>query len=281
MQILTVTVPDDYDLYLLGDSHEGNVLQHRSGYLEALEAVMSQKRSFVIHMGDEIEAFWIDDPRYDPATSTKTPLAQQEQVIKDLSGVAKAKKLLTILFGNHSYKLYPKIGDITASTCNALKVPYGGFSCVVFFNDRHGTQWKGFFTHGRKVIRSIADDPVRKLANEKLQLKQHLKHKAGDCLLMAKGHCHRLIISEPQAQLYLTTDPKLRIKQHYTECETNGNGYIHPDHRWYVATGSFLKLFGDGISGYAEFAEYDPVELGYAIVEVRGRKITDVRKVAV
>jgi hypothetical protein len=231
-------------------------------------------------MGDEQEAYWIDDPRYNPVILESSPLQQQAQVIKDFLPIAKNKRLITILYGNHSHRLYPKVGDITADTCEKLKIVYGGFSCVVAFVDKLGTQFKGFFTHGRRLIRSIADDPVRRLANEKLQLKQHLKNKFGDTLLMAKGHCHRLIIAEPHESLYLMTD-HAQIKGKYTHSAHKDYKFIHPDHRWYCATGSFLKTFGENVSSYSEMGEYDPQELGYAVVTVHDRQITNIRKVVI
>jgi len=280
MRILNWIVPQNYELILIGDNHEGNLLSYRKGYLECIQYALAEKNRFVLHMGDEMEAFWIDDPRYDPATLNKNPLAQQEQVIADLKPLAEAGKLITILFGNHSHRLYPKVGDITESTCTKLGIEYGGFSCVVNFTDKKGIQFKGFFTHGRKLIRSIADDPVRNLANLQLQLKQHLKYKMGDCLLMAKGHTHRLLICDPRTQLYLTTDPD--IHQRYTSNPPFGKmGYIHPDHRWYCNTGSFLKTFGENITSYSELGEYDPVEMGYIIVSVKDRQIVDARKAVV
>jgi hypothetical protein len=121
---------------------------------------------------------------------------------------------------------------------------------------------------------------LRRWANEKLQLKQQLKGKFGDCVIMAKGHTHRLIIAEPTPQLYLTTEPN--IQQHYTHTSSaHSSGYIHPDHRWYVNTGSFLRTFGEGIEGYSERGEYDPVELGYAIVTVKDRSIVSVQKIVI
>lgn len=110
-----------------------------------------------------------------------------------------------------------------------------------------------------------------------LILKRHLKHKFGDCLLMSMGHTHKLLICSPNPELYLTDDGS-QITQKYTRSD-KADGYIHPDHRWYINTGSFLKLYGDGVSGYAERAGYDPVELGFIVVMVRDRKIVDVRKV--
>ena len=281
MKILEWSVPSSYELVLFGDNQEGNALQYKKGYLETILYVLSAKNRYALHMGDEMEAYWIDDPRYDPAILHQDPLAQQKSVVADLKPLAQAKRLITILYGNHSHRLYPKVGDITKDTCEEkLGIAYGGFSCVVNFQDKHGVQFKGFFTHGRKGIRSIADDPIRREANDQLQLKQHLKNKMGDCLLMAKGHTHRLIICDPRSQLYLATEPD--IKEHYTHNPPFGKGgYIHPDHRYYANTGSFLKTFGEGITSYSEMGEYDPIELGYVIVEVNDRQITNIRKVVV
>lgn len=285
MQILQWLVPSNYELILFGDNQEGNALTYQKGYASCIDYILSGKHRYAFHMGDEQEGYWIDDPRYDPATLLADPLAQQKQVKKDLGPLAKAKRLIAIMYSNHTHALLRKIGNITKTTCDELGVQYGGFSAVGDLVDKYGIQFKGFFTHGRKLIRSIADDPVRRLANEKLQLKQHLKHKSGECLLMAKGHTHRLIICEPHAQLYLTVEDKedrKNIRQHYTHNPPFGKGgYIHPDHRWYVNTGSFLKTFTEGITSYSEMGEYDPVELGYAVVEVNDRQITNVRKVVV
>lgn len=281
MEFLEWSVPKNYELILFGDNQEGNLLQYKKGYAATIDYILGGKNRFGIHMGDEMESYFIDDPRYDPAILQTDPLTQQEVVIQNLMPLSNAGKLITILYGNHSARLYPKVGNITKATCQRLGVAYGGFSCVVsFVNGTGDTQFRGFFTHGRKSIRSIADDPVRREANEKLQLKQHLKHKVGDCLLMAKGHTHRLIVAEPTPQLYLTSDRG--IKQHYTHNPAFGKGgYIHPDHRWYANTGSFLKTFGEGVTGYAEMGEYDPIELGYIIVSVEKGAIVNVRKVVI
>lgn len=40
-----------------------------------------------------------------------------------------------------------------------------------------------------------------------------------------------------------------------------------------------MKLYVEGVSGYAEIAGYDPTQLGYARVEVRKGEIAGVHKV--
>ena len=111
-----------------------------------------------------------------------------------------------------------------------------------------------------------------------LSLKRKLKDKAGDTALMSMGHTHKLIVTPPAKTLFLTDDGE-SIKQHYTASMSLGE-YIHPDHRWYVNTGSFMRLYGDmGFSGYAEIAGYNPIMLGFAVALVRGRKLVGVKEV--
>lgn len=278
MKILEQLVPPDYDLILFGDNQEGNVAQHKTGYKEVIQRILDTPKCFAIHMGDDIEAYWVDDPRYSPYTMDKSVLDQQGESITDLQPIAKKGKLISLLYGNHAHRLFPKIGDITESTCKRLGIKYGGFSCVISFIDKKGLQFKGFFTHGRKLISSVADDPIRRKANEELQLKRHLERKVGDSILMAKGHTHKLIVAEPHPQVYLTTENE-EIHQFYTA--SGGEGYIHPDHRWYVNTGSFLKTFQEDVITYSEVSEYDPIEIGYILVTVRDRIISSVQKVTI
>ena len=131
--------------------------------------------------------------------------------------------------------------------------------------------YKIYATHGFKNITSAAYDPKRRRVNMQLILKRHLKFKAGDCAVMVKGHTHKLMVCKPESELFLVDDGS-RIKQKYTRWGQSEE-YIHPDARWYGNTGSFLKLHGKDISGYAEIMEYDPVELGFLVLVVRKGKI--------
>ena len=279
MEILSRQMPASYELILFGDTQEGNTLQYGKGFNQAIDYILNRPNRFAIHMGDAVEGFFIDDPRYTPATLKEDPLAQAASVIEKLQPLADSKQLLTLLVGNHEWNLYKKAGNITRFIAKQLGIPYGGYTNVFSFLGPTGElQFKGYFTHGRKSIRSIADDPIRRDANEQLQLKQHLKAKMGDCLLMAKGHTHKLIVAGPHEQVYLLTE-EMSIKEKYTHSSHADYKYIHPDHRWYVNTGSFLKTFEVGIESYSEMAEYDPIELGYAVALVVDGKLVNVRKV--
>jgi hypothetical protein len=191
----------------------------------------------------------------------------KRQAIKDL--------LLYKLQGNHCQHLWA-FGDIMADMCKSLGVPYGTWTTKLTVTDKRGNlMYKTYDTHGRKGISSAADDPKRRKVNMQLTLKRNLKFKAGDCAVMIKHHTHKLLVCKPESELYLTDDGT-RIQQAYTGWGQT-ESYIHPDARWYGNAGSFLKLYGDGISGYAERAEYDPVELGFLVLKVRDRKIVELK----
>lgn len=279
MKILdTPILPSNFNLYQIGDSHEGTILQHREGLLETIEAIHDDPIGYAVHMGDEIEAITIDDPRYDMETQERsTPLQQRDNVVKDFAPIA--EKTLVWLWGNHPQKL-AKFGNITLDICTQLGIEYGTWTAKLKFHDTHGPMFKAFLTHGiRGRIVSNAKDYEQQQANMKASLKRKLEAKAGDCLLMSMGHTHLLLIVEPAKRLYLTDDGD-SVKQRYLTPGSNED-YIAPDRRWYTNTGSFLKLYGNGVSGYAEIAGYDPVELGYILVKVRDRKIQSVEKVTV
>lgn len=110
-------------------------------------------------------------------------------------------------------------------------------------------------------------------------LQRHLESIFGDCLIMGKGHSHKLIVKRPIPALYLTSN-KGKIYQNYTKAGSGARDfYIPPENRWYVNTGSFLKAYEVGVSTYSEIAEYAPTELGYIKIIVGDREVQDVVEV--
>jgi hypothetical protein len=274
MKLLTKDLEDSHNLFLAGDLHDGSVLSSRKGWKQLLDMMNSEyegcSNNYGIDMGDMIEAIMVDDPRFSEEKLTEPlPLEQMKQAIKLREPIK--DKLLTILMGNHERKLW-RFGNITREVCEALGVSYGTYTAKVSIRDKkRKLMYKLYATHGSKTLRSTADDPIRRQANLKLSLKRHLKFMAGDCAVMVKGHAHLLLVAEPESELYLVDDGT-KIKQAYTTYGQHQR-YIHPDARWYGCTGSFLTLFGEGVSGYAEIAEYDPLEIGFLVLKTRDRQI--------
>ena len=284
MKIITKEVPDSFNIFHVGDDHEGTTLRHDKGWNKMCDMIESEydgikpEHNYATHSGDHIEAIMLDDTRYDMKT-TKTPLPalQNEYAVLNIKPIA--NHFVVALEGNHPLKLW-KYGDLTQMWCDAAGMEYGTYSCKIRWVDKNGKViFKSFHTHGRKGISSTADDPERRQSNMRLILKRQLKEKMGDCVLMTKGHVHRLLMCSPTPSLYMADDGR-EITSHYT-APIQIARYIHPDHRWYVNTGSFLRLYGRDVSGYGEIAEYDPIETGFAITKVRDRQIVDVVPVVI
>jgi hypothetical protein len=281
MRQLTFRVPGpDFNLVLMSDTHEGARSQDETGIDKVIDYIGSGKRNFFAFLGDEIEAICIDDKRYSPAQHEKySPNLQSKAIAEKFRPIA--KKCVTWLDGNHPLKLW-KYGLITKENiCQPLKIPWGTYIAIVDFQDKYGTQFKSFLTHGYGSLFSTADDPIRRIANLKLQLKRKLAAKMGDCQLMVMGHAHKLLVAAPEPWLTLSSENG-KLHQSYSVPDTSP-GFIHPDHRWYVCSGGFLKTYsGDGeFSGYPELMGLDPVELGSAVVRVRDRKIVTIDRMVV
>jgi hypothetical protein len=281
MQLFQKQLPKKCDLILASCVHIGSKLTHYDGIAQLKDELLSKPTNRMIFLGDLCEAILVDDSkRFDPDTQDLEILTpgQQYQRFIDIFKPC-AKQILYINTGNHDYK-HIKTIDLVDWVCHELKVPYGTYSSKMAVTDGKGrVRFKVYTTHGNGGISSIADDPIRKLANMKLGLKRKLSPLAADCYLMAMAHTHRLIVSPPENELYLTDNGET-LKQHYTTAEQDAS-YIPAHLRWYVNTGSFLKNQILGASGYAERAMYSPVELGYVKALVEDWQIIDIQKMLV
>jgi len=280
MQLITKQLPNNHNFFSFGDKHDGSVLSSNHAWNTMVNMMHSEyegcSNNYGADGGDAIEAITIDDSRFDPEKLNQPLTREQEDVAVERREPIKGM-MLWELDGNHENAVW-RYGNITKAICKRLGIPYGTYTVKATILDSKGDlMYKIFDTHGRKGISSTADDPLRREVNMQLQLKRHLKFKAGDCAVMIKHHVHKLIVSKPKPDLYLIDDGK-KIKQRYTGWGQN-EPYIHPDARWYGCAGSFLKLYGDGVSGYAELAEYDPVELGFLILIVRNKRIVELRPI--
>jgi len=273
MRLLSKELPPSHELILFGDNHRGNALEHREGFLSCVDYINHENR-FAVHMGDAHESITIDDYRFDPITHATPPIHQANEVVADLWPIR--KKMLTVLEGNHEFKLR-KFGNLTEELARRLGTKYGTYSSILTITDKHGEMYKLFLAHGYGSINSTLDDPGDRTHAMKRSLRRKLMRKAGDCLIMAMGHTHKCLVVKPIDELYITSD-KAKVHQHYVR-QASDDAWIPPQQRWYVNTGSFLKLYGEGVSGYAEMAGYDPLEIGYIVIKVEDRQVVDIKRV--
>jgi hypothetical protein len=279
LKIIPVTLPSSHDFILFGDTHEGSHMSHESGIDELVANIADCGGAYCGHMGDMIEAIAIDDKRYDFTAKVPIPFQQAQNAIKRYRPIA--DKMQFQLLGNHELKLW-KFGNLSEYIAMELGVTYGTYSAIIEVSDTHGLLYRMYVSHGFGVLSSNAKDPEQMKANKSASLKQRMKGKAGDCLIMAMGHTHQLIVVPPSEELIIehTTG---KPKQKYISQGNGTDAYIEPNRRWYLNTGSFYKLYTDDIevSGYGEIKGYNPTELGYGVIECRDRQVSNIRKVTV
>ncbi len=279
MQLLTKEIPKNCKIALLGDEHYGNLLQHEEGLQEVRDWIAAKPNRFFVHMGDECDNVATDDKRFQHDTNCQPiPLQQMMHVERQYEPIA--HKCLTWLDGNHNFTLQ-RFGNLTKMLCDDLGIDFGTWTCKLRLMCNGQQVCKMFLTHKvGNVLRSSAKDFEQQQANMLASLKRRLIHKSGDCLIMGCGHTHKLLCCQPAERLILSDDGE-KLQQKYLGAGDGAADYIEPDRRWYVNTGSFLRLYKIGVTSYAERAGYDPIELGYIKVTIKDAKVKKVERVVV
>ena len=284
MKLITLKLPSNHNQFFFGDLHEGSILFSESGWNEFVKCLRGPYEgcynNYACGGGDLMEAIMINDRRAD-AQKMQEPFVSYQiaTTTERMKGIADVLNYL--LDGNHETYLW-RYGPIIKKMCDDISTPehtvhYGTVTAkMTVLNTKGKLMYKIFDTHGRKGVNSAADDPLRRDVNLQLILKRHLRRKAADCAVMIKHHVHKLIVTPPTKELILMDDGT-KIQQGYTALNQR-DAYIHPDMRWYGCAGSFMRLYRDGYSGYAEVAEYDPVELGWLVLIIRDGKIVELKK---
>lgn len=280
MKLLKARIVPNCDIMLIGDTHEGSAMTHLSAIDDAMSWIMKKRNRYYIHMGDAIEAITSDDKRFSMESSDHSlPQQQADSVIE--RHYASRKRCLVWLYGNHEHTLH-RVANFSRYIASQLGVPYGTWTCKLALDSAQGRIGKMFLCHGstRGTFTSNAKDWEQQQANMKASLKRSLVDKAADCILMACGHSHKLLVVPPAHRLILSDDGE-RLRQSYLGVGDPAAKYIEPDRRWYVNTGCLLRLYGDDVVGYGERAGYNPVEIGYALVHIRKGRISEVERVVV
>lgn len=285
---ISVKIPDNCNIFLMGDSQWGNVGVHESGIDRAFDMVQSEyrgcKTNIVCWMGDTIDAITVDDKRFAfDSTLTKLSFLQaQIDHAKNRLGCIKGQ-LKVLLKGNHEHKWQNTYGDIGAELAEYLGAEYGHYACIPHFVRRKDDTllFRFFLHHGFGVLNSNAKDSVQALANMRASLKNKLQNLFAGAVVMAMGHTHKLLVVQPDDGLQITTNNG-EIQQVYPQTDMFAQSQAAPliphDCRWYVNTGSFLRLYTDRATGYAEMRGMRPVELGFCVAAVRDCKVTKIYK---
>jgi len=280
MQLITKEVPNNFNLFCFGDMHIGSILYHKAGFAK-LRSMMHRsycncKDNFGVCHGDHIEAIMVDDKRYQRGMSRLESIIEQtEEAVKEMDGIK--KQLVCTLEGNHETAL-DRYGSIGADIAKKLGIKFGTYTARITYKFSDGTFFKHYATHGAKSVSSNAKTAKQKRENMENRLRLLMTEKSHTCAIATMGHTHKLMVCRPEPQLYIDDDG-IELSQHYTKPVQSG--YADQEQRWFVNTGSFMKLYALGHSGYAERFGYDPIELGFVIVKVRDKQIIDIDKIVI
>jgi UDP-2,3-diacylglucosamine pyrophosphatase LpxH len=294
MQIVKVNLGKDHNINFSGDWHEGTRLQDR-GAIDATIDDALKSGSFFIGMGDLAESIAVDDKRYQRELH-KSSVVEQYQVVKELIEKVKDQTILHLM-GNHDWTLSRRYGNQLEAICSDIGVKFGDYtSAICVYADpekpispKHNNDldekyflYKIYVTHGFGTITSRIDSTSERIHSMNRALRRKLFLKMSDCLVMAMGHTHRLVVIPPSSSLDLYIDPSdppgHQIHSHYTGLAPSEHGYIPPEGRWFVNTGGYLKMLGEGVTGYAEVKGYDPLEIGFPKLICREGKVCGIKR---
>jgi len=285
MELIEKTLPPNHKLILFGDLHCGSRNVSWDGFHAMIDRVKRERNTYMVGMGDYIEAKVVNDPHFNLAATDKdtpTIIHQAQRVVKELIPVK--DKILVLLRGNHEKKFERLIGDLTREfIADPLGANYGGYVCKLSITDGTNIKYKLFLHHGFGNVTSNSKDYRQMEGNMLSNIQRKLQMKSSDCILSAMGHTHKLLIAEPIPQLCMTDNGR-KTTSHYEAVPmmpANGDR-LQPHLRWYVNTGTFRRLHGDpGYDDYGEEFGYDPVDIGYAVVHVHKYEVARIEPVVI
>ena len=271
---LSNLVPKNGTIALLGDIHEGLVSRSDSIY-DAIDRC-KEKKSRVLLMGDLIEARQVHHPFYSLENSEgkyATVMAQADGLVEMLKPIK--KNIIGVMDGNHemnqgvaevlpvSKYIADKLGLDVPSGCYTIKAKIGEDNL--------------YATHGYGQVNSKAGDADQRYNNDVRALRRKLRGLAGDCMVMAMGHIHKLRVGHPVRELAIMGIDKQKAV--YTNPEMYRDTVIPETQRWYCSTGSFIRGYMEGITTYVERGMYYPTELGYIEIQMKNGRVAEVREV--
>ncbi len=279
---LSFKMPDNFNLFLIGDDQYGSSFHFETGVDRMLNLFHSNykgcKSNYAWHHGDSIEGITTSDSRFTRQQNQADELDDQiAHQIKKYSVMG--KRLLGQNNGNHEQKNH-RVTNCTQRICDGLNIINGTISTIITYVDRKDRIiFKHHAAHGYKSINSSLDDErERRFAMER-SLRRLLMRKHEDCLLNTMGHTHKLLTVCPVNRLMLMSSGK-ELQAYHTKQLRHGKLLLN-DQRWYGNTGSFMRQFVEGIEGYGEQAGYDPIDMGFLICCVRNKKIISLDEIIV
>ena len=225
----------------LGDMHYGHKCFKRKEFEEVLKSIYDNKNTYVVGMGDYLEAATRDSVGGGVFEQEQFVQEQLETVCEYLKPLADAGKILGLLRGNHEERIYKHSGlDVTKIMAKILNTKYFGSGIMmrlkVGFNN-----YTIYATHGSSGA-SMPHTKIRACIN----LAQIY-----DADIYCMGHLHEL---DHKTMPYYTLDTK--------------NKTLVQKDRHFILTGSYL----DYLDSYAESKNMFPAKSGSPKIKLSAKE---------
>ena len=240
-----------FNLIPIGDTHVGSVNCDEKKLKDLVEWVRKTPDTYVIGMGDMIEAINVSDPRFAIDSLMEGGKEIDNLLYKQIKRVAEilkpiAPKIIGLLEGNHEEKAKKFYHvDATSILCEKLGVQYLTYSALIRLQFKRGISVQNVMVyahHGFGGGTTVGGklNKIQKLATNFL----------ADIYLM--GHVHDKYVF-PTEQLYMPL---------------SGNPVIKARKKVFALTGSFFNTYADGYSSYSEKMAYSPIPTGVIKIQI-------------
>jgi len=270
----------EFSIYDVSDIHFFNRGMSISSLKKDIAKIKSDKYALFFQGGDYGDWIAMNDPRFDRQAITKQKLIEIDPeltVAELLSGKDRFQRTilasllvkqvvfyfypisdqcLGFLLGNHDWKYMTKSGEIEVhkTICKKLKVPNMGFSgwCDIYFV--YVPRFKGC-----KMM--VATNPPEEFT---ARLRCFIHHGMG-AANTAGGKINKLkqLVDMVDANLVMMGHVHEQFAKTFLRLEPNHNcTKIGQKATMGLITGSYLRTYADGFTGYGEVAGYSPTTLG-------------------
>ena len=255
----------DVNIYFVGDIHEGNVNCDKDALKTAVKIILEDQNSYVIGMGDYIEAITIHDKRFDPIGIAKyyniqdlkdLPYRQMEHLFKIISPIK--DKFIALLMGNHeeayvkynSANVYNRFWDMFDNP-DLCKLGYVGYMKIgLCFNgkakDRPDQTIILALNHGDGGSGYLPGYPLNTV---------HKIFRFSNADVNIMGHLHKLV----------------EDKQNWHGNITQSDRHVMKE-KFYGMSGCFLRTYVQGNRNYFEHKGRSDSDIGMLRLNIKCKK---------
>jgi len=245
----------------IGDIHVGNVCFDREYFEDMVEWISKQKNTYVIGMGDYVDAVThMDVTRYDIDNldpEFNTPEKQHRYMSTWLGKLAKNGQLLFLLEGNHEYEIRHRYNHEHCKRWSVeFNVPFPGVQGMMRFRIQEPYNTKVNKTHVYDIFAHHGHGGVGRTGNAVNKIQNFAQNYAADIYCM--GHTH---------DKFANIEARVKIKDRPNK---DGRAELTQKKIAFINTGTFMDTFKMGTpSTFAERKGFQVKMKGVVTIQLK------------